>query len=97
VTSKTALPVYESEATEEERMQTRATMRGQLTDIMGMPAHKTLGVNCPDCDKRIALVMAYRCAYCGVWFCHTCAQVHFGMRVPDVYADKSNEKNEVWK
>lgn len=83
------LPVYHSEATAEERMRARATMRGQLTDIMGVPAHKTLGVNCPDCGTRIALVMAYRCAYCGVWFCHTCAQVHFGMRAPDV-TDRSN-------
>jgi len=78
-----ALPVYESKATDAERMQSRVTMRGQLADIMGVPAHATLGVNCPDCGKRIALVLAYRCAYCGVWFCHTCAQVHFGMRSDD--------------
>jgi len=77
-----ALPVYHSEATADERDRAVTILRGQLADIMGVPAHAVLGVDCPDCGRRIALVFAYRCAYCGVWRCHVCSQIHFGKRAP---------------
>lgn len=30
------------------------------------------------CGKRVSLSYAYKCLYCGYWFCATCAEVHFG-------------------
>jgi hypothetical protein len=34
-------------------------------------------VTCP-CGKKIALKMAFRCWFCGITFCDTCAKEHFG-------------------
>jgi hypothetical protein len=77
------LPKYESNASDEERALARARMRGQLADISEQPGSQTLTVSCGSCGVRLYLVRAYRCLYCGVWFCRVCAQLHFGMRVPD--------------
>ena len=30
------------------------------------------------CDKRISMMYAYKCLYCGFWFCAKCAEIHFG-------------------
>jgi hypothetical protein len=30
------------------------------------------------CGQRRALTHAYRCLYCGEWYCTTCAEIHFG-------------------
>jgi hypothetical protein len=30
------------------------------------------------CGKKRALELAFRCLYCGVWFCADCAGEHFG-------------------
>lgn len=30
------------------------------------------------CGKRRALELAFRCLYCGAWFCADCAGEHFG-------------------
>lgn len=35
-------------------------------------------VMCP-CGKTIKVKDAYRCLYCRVYFCGTCAERHFGM------------------
>jgi|GEM_PF-3289080 hypothetical protein len=34
------------------------------------------------CNKMVRLIEAYRCLYCGVFYCKECAEEHFGMRVP---------------
>jgi hypothetical protein len=33
------------------------------------------------CGQLRALELAYRCLYCGEWYCFRCAEVHFGMTV----------------
>ena len=33
-------------------------------------------ITCP-CSRRIALVYAYKCFYCGIWWCKKCAEDHF--------------------
>lgn len=33
------------------------------------------------CGQLRALEMAYRCLYCGEWFCFPCAEIHFGETV----------------
>jgi ferredoxin-thioredoxin reductase catalytic subunit len=32
---------------------------------------------CP-CGQRRALELAFRCLYCGIYFCTNCAERHFG-------------------
>lgn len=34
-----------------------------------------------ECGQVRALELAYRCLYCGAWFCVPCAELHFGMTV----------------
>ena len=38
---------------------------------------KTGWVTC-ECTKRIPLRFAYRCYYCGQYYCDACASTHFG-------------------
>jgi hypothetical protein len=38
---------------------------------------------CPGCELKRALTMAFRCLYCGIWFCMTCAEKHFGMTIQE--------------
>lgn len=33
------------------------------------------------CGQKRALEMAYRCLYCGAWFCVPCAETHFGQTI----------------
>ena len=30
------------------------------------------------CSRRLPLRFAYRCLYCGEWYCQRCAERHFG-------------------
>jgi len=30
------------------------------------------------CGKWVRIDFAYKCLYCGFWFCAACAEVHFG-------------------
>ena len=30
------------------------------------------------CGLKLPLRFAYRCLYCGQWYCQTCAEQHFG-------------------
>lgn len=34
-------------------------------------------IECP-CGQVRALELAFRCLYCGAWFCSPCAENHFG-------------------
>lgn len=36
------------------------------------------GCFCAKCHKQMRITMAYKCRWCGVWYCHQCAAVHFG-------------------
>jgi hypothetical protein len=78
------LPVYESKATPEQKVQNLKIMYGQVKMIKeqsgwGMTTDKTV-IRCPDCDHKVKVIYAYRCLYCGIWFCEICAQIHFVMR-----------------
>jgi hypothetical protein len=60
----------------------RSLVRGQLEELraqgQGAPAegYGQVWVTCP-CGRHIALVAAYRCLDCGLWFCRDCAHRHF--------------------
>jgi hypothetical protein len=44
------------------------------------------------CGIKRALRMAYRCLYCGEWFCHNCAEKHFGQTLKEWIAEKRIQK-----
>ena len=51
-----------------------------------------------ECGRIVRLTMAYKCFYCGLWFCHTCARKHFavpeewqGWSLPHELLNKSQE------
>ena len=35
------------------------------------------------CGQKRAVVKMYQCLYCGIWFCHVCAEAHFGKTVAE--------------
>jgi len=78
------LPVYESNATPEERREKLKFMGEQVSLIcdqhkLGTPA-RYVKIRC-GCNKLIRLIDAFRCLYCGIYYCKKCAELHFGMRV----------------
>ena len=82
------LPPYESNVTPEQRMEKLKFMGRQLSMIKeqsgwGIAADKTT-VKC-GCHKKVKLIYAYRCLYCGIWYCRDCAQEHFGYKVTSAY------------
>jgi hypothetical protein len=44
------------------------------------------------CGWKRSLVMAYRCLYCGEWFCAPCAEKHFGQTILDWVKQKRRER-----
>jgi hypothetical protein len=42
-------------------------------------------IDCADCTRPRGIEIAYRCLYCGVWFCAPCAEIHFGATVKDYH------------
>lgn len=49
------------------------------------------------CGQVRALVMAYRCLYCGAWFCVPCAEVHFGMTMRQWKEKKRTERRQAFE
>lgn len=47
-------------------------------------------IYCP-CGQARGLVKAFRCLYCGVWFCQPCAEQHFGQTVKEWIVSKRKE------
>ena len=77
------LPVYKSNTTPEQRMDNLKFYHKQYSLIknqheIGTPA-LFVKVRC-GCLKLICLKDAYRCLYCGIWFCKKCAEQHFGAK-----------------
>lgn len=46
---------------------------------------ETMGTFCAKCRKQMRITMSYKCRWCGVWYCHQCAALHFG---PDTSANE---------
>ena len=58
--------------THDQVVTTRSLVSKQCREIHGVT------VTC-SCGKTVRLAMAFRCYFCGVWFCPTCAKEHFGV------------------
>lgn len=63
-----------------ELVEKRIIVRKQRMDILHQGAcdagEKLVWVICP-CGCRLSVVMAFRCFYCGVFFCKVCGATHF--------------------
>lgn len=49
-------------------------------------------ITCAGCDWRRHLTMAFRCLYCGLYYCQACAEIHFGMTVQDWMVERRGER-----
>jgi len=47
------------------------------------------------CGWQRALTMAYRCLYCGVYFCQPCAELHFGQTIKEWDEQKAKAKTNI--
>jgi len=78
-------PIHRAPRNDEELVEKRVIVRKQYTEIFdqgGLDAHERLvWVTCP-CSRRLAVSQAYKCLYCGVFFCKACAEIHFGEEKP---------------
>ena len=79
------LPYYESKATPEQRAENHQFMYTQLKLVKdqekdGVPV-TNVKIRC-GCLRLDKMLYMYRCLYCGIWFCKSCAEEHFGMRIP---------------
>jgi hypothetical protein len=61
-----------------ERKQIDETVRQEREGIGVRTATITCG-----CGTERALVLMYKCLYCNEWFCHSCAEDHFGETVEE--------------
>lgn len=61
--------------------------RGRLREQYRLAATEG-AIRCADCGQVRAITLAYRCLYCGAWFCMACAEVHFGKTVAEYDATK---------
>jgi len=55
-----------------------AVPRYQVT-CQGTQPSRPSGVGHQRCGKVVSIEYAFRCLYCGFWFCQSCAEQHFGM------------------
>ena len=80
-----ALPVYVREANAEEQADIEAWVKEQEANIDEQIADeipaKHLKIRC-SCGAFVPWRHMYRCLYCKIWLCKTCAQLHYGYRIP---------------
>ena len=68
--------VHSEPKTQEELEVKRSILFAQITEIQNQGSRKIF-VTCY-CGKRVNIHFAYKCFYCGLWFCGECGQIHFG-------------------
>ena len=59
--------------TPDQRDKKRAVVARQGREVLN-----TLKVTCA-CGRTVGILMAFRCFYCGEWFCIPCAREHFSV------------------
>lgn len=43
---------------------------------------RLMTITCP-CGWKRGVMNMYQCLYCGIWYCHRCAETHFGKTVAE--------------
>ena len=41
-----------------------------------------------ECSRKIKHIETYRCLYCQLWFCDSCAEGHFGMTIKEYHGSE---------
>lgn len=72
-------------------MEKRELVRKQTMQAMG-----TSSVNC-SCEIKLPLWLAFRCLYCGGYFCQKCAEKHFGKTRSQYLAEKEQRRCSGYK
>ena len=60
---------------EQHHMARKSTIEFSTIKCMGSNADKSVKKSC---GKEVQLYNAYKCLYCGFWFCETCMEKHLG-------------------
>lgn len=68
----------------------------QLLEKQWAEAVETRAIHC-GCGQVRALEMAFRCLYCGLWFCVPCAEAHFGKTVLEWKNEKRAERRRAYE
>ena len=71
----------------------RAFVRRQTAQAMakGRPF-----VRC-GCLRKLSMPEAYKCLYCGEWYCAPCAEIHFGETRAEYLAEKEQRRCSGYK
>jgi len=72
-----AVDVDKIPETEAEKYAIRGLLSGQCWEVL----HDKTRVTCP-CGWQLRLTRAFKCFYCGLWFCGRCAERHFHTEKP---------------
>lgn len=70
----------------------KALLRSQWAEAVA-PARR---VTCA-CGQPRSLELAYRCLYCGAWFCVPCAEAHFGQTMLEWKQKKRAERRQTYE
>ena len=63
----------------------KPVLKSQWADVVASDC-----VTCT-CGHNQAVIMTYRCLYCGIWFCSECAGKHFGAEY-QAYVERSRSE-----
>ncbi len=58
--------------------QIQETVEQSINGVIG----RLMTVTCP-CGWKRGITLMYKCLYCDVWFCRSCAEEHFGKSVDE--------------
>jgi len=79
-----------SEVTQQEWLDKAAIVQGQIRETVQQEKDgvtvRLATITCP-CGWKRAVLKMHHCLYCKVWFCHQCAEVHFGKTVAEYRAE----------
>ena len=86
-----SLPVFRSNLSQEDREAKRVMLRRQIQHLVTAPREQQIFITCCACSQRAVVWMMYRCLYCGLFYCKSCAEIHFGQRKPTFDEDLPNK------
>lgn len=89
-----SLPVFKSNLSQDEREEKRAMLRRQIQYLITAPPEQQIRITCCACSQRAVVWMMYRCLYCGLFYCKSCAEIHFGQRKPTFDEDLPNYRGQ---
>lgn len=81
----------EVDATEIVQIQTDEIVNQSAAGVLFM----LVTVTCP-CGWVRGFTLVYKCLYCNVWFCTTCAEEHFGKTISEYRTEAITTEFEVW-